>query len=161
MYMDTVSCRCDMTERGVKHHSIKQSVCVQKRADGVGTKSRLVTALVFSINPFLHIYSFKHIEEKALGKHCGKGQNCAFHNVLYAICILKSFNSHISVVVGGFFQFRMDSKWCIREWFSPFSNKPWFLRVCSTSLSKTLWEKEKLLVRSNFSFSHSVFYPFR
>ena len=24
---------------------------------------------------------------------------------------------------------------------------------------KTLWEKEKLLVTSNFSFSHSVFYP--
>ena len=31
----------------------------------------------------------------------------------------------------------------------------WFLRVCST-----LWEKEKLLVTSNFYFSHSVFYPF-
>ena len=26
---------------------------------------------------------------------------------------------------------------------------------------KTLWEKEKLLVTSNFSFSHSVLYPFR
>ena len=26
---------------------------------------------------------------------------------------------------------------------------------------ETLWEKEKLLVTSNFSFSHSVFYPFR
>ena len=45
-------------------------------------------------------------------------------------------------------------------WFNPFPNKPWFLRVCSTSLLKTLWEKEKLLVTSNFSFSHSVFYPF-
>ena len=43
---------------------------------------------------------------------------------------------------------------------NPFPNKPWFLHVCSTSLLKTLWEKEKLLVRSNFSFSHSVFYPF-
>ena len=40
-----------------------------------------------------------------------------------------------------------------------FPNKPWFLRVCSTNLLKTLWEKEKLLVKSNFSFSHSVFYP--
>ena len=37
---------------------------------------------------------------------------------------------------------------------------PWFLRVCSTGLLKTLWEKEKLLVTSNFSLSHSVFYPF-
>ena len=43
---------------------------------------------------------------------------------------------------------------------NPFPNKPWFLHVCSTSLLKTLWEKEKLLVTSNFSFSRSVFYPF-
>ena len=43
---------------------------------------------------------------------------------------------------------------------NPFPNKPWFLRVCHTRLMKTLWEKEKLLVMSNFSFSHSVFYPF-
>ena len=43
--------------------------------------------------------------------------------------------------------------------FNPFPNKPWFLRVCSTSLLKTLWEKEKLLATSNFSFSLSVFYP--
>ena len=43
---------------------------------------------------------------------------------------------------------------------NPFPNKPWFLRVCRISLLKTLWEKEKLLVTSNFSFSHSVFYPF-
>ena len=44
--------------------------------------------------------------------------------------------------------------------FNPFSNKPWFLRVCSISLLKTLWEKEKLHVTSNFSFSHSVSYRF-
>ena len=41
--------------------------------------------------------------------------------------------------------------------FNPFPNKPWFLRVCSISPLKTLWEKEKLLIMSNFSFSHSVF----
>ena len=39
----------------------------------------------------------------------------------------------------------------------PFPNKPLILRVCSGSLLKTLWEKEKLLVTSNFSFSHSFF----
>ena len=44
---------------------------------------------------------------------------------------------------------------------NPFPNKPWFLRVCRTSLLKTLWEKKKLLVTSNFSFSHSVFYLLR
>ena len=47
-----------------------------------------------------------------------------------------------------------------RMLFNLFPNKPWFLRVCSTSLLKTLREKEKLLVTSNFSFSHSVFYLF-
>ena len=41
---------------------------------------------------------------------------------------------------------------------NPFPNKPWFLRVCSTILLKTLHEKEILLVTSNFFFSHSVFY---
>ena len=30
----------------------------------------------------------------------------------------------------------------------------------ATSLLKTLWKKEKLLVMSNFSFSHNVLYPF-
>ena len=44
--------------------------------------------------------------------------------------------------------------------FNSFPNKPWFSRVCSKSVLKTLFEKEKLLVTSNFSFSNSVFYPF-
>ena len=44
--------------------------------------------------------------------------------------------------------------------FNPFPNKPWFLHVCKRSISKTLWEKGKLLVTSNFSFSHSVVYLF-
>ena len=35
-----------------------------------------------------------------------------------------------------------------------------FLRVYSIGPFKTLWEKEKLLVTSNFSFSHRVFYSF-
>ena len=37
----------------------------------------------------------------------------------------------------------------------------WILPVYSTSLSKILWEKEKLLIISNFSFSHSILYQFR
>ena len=36
--------------------------------------------------------------------------------------------------------------------FNPSPNKSWFLRVSSMSLLKTLWEKEKLLVMSNFCF---------
>ena len=50
---------------------------------------------------------------------------------------------------------------CYWSMFNPFQNKPLFLHVCITSLLKTLWEKEKLLVTSNFSFSHTVFYPFK
>ena len=42
----------------------------------------------------------------------------------------------------------------------PFPKKPWFSRVFCTSPLKTLLEMEKLLITSNFSFSHSVFYPF-
>ena len=37
--------------------------------------------------------------------------------------------------------------------FNPVTNKPWFVCVCSTSLLKTLWEKEKLLVMSIFTFA--------
>ena len=47
------------------------------------------------------------------------------------------------------------------EWVNPFPNKPWFLHVHNASLLKTLHEKEKLLVMSNFSFSYSVFCPSR
>ena len=46
----------------------------------------------------------------------------------------------------------------LKKGFNPFPNKPWLLRVCSTSLLKTLGEKEKLLITSNFSFSHNVFW---
>ena len=41
---------------------------------------------------------------------------------------------------------------------NPFPKKPWFLPVCNISPLKTLWEKKKLLIMSNFSFSLSVFY---
>ena len=43
--------------------------------------------------------------------------------------------------------------------FSLFQHNDTFLHPWETNLLKTQWEKEKLLVTSNFSFSHSVFYP--
>ena len=43
---------------------------------------------------------------------------------------------------------------------NPFPHNETFWCPWETSLLKTLWEKEKLLVTSNFSFSHSVFYLF-
>ena len=55
-----------------------------------------------------------------------------FHNVFYAICILKSFKNHVSVVVCSFFEFGTVSKWCIREWVKP-SKKA---RVCNHFLLK-------------------------
>ena len=54
---------------------------------------------------------------------------------------------------------RPDISYPLQTLFNPFPNKPWFLRVCNPSVLKTQWEKEKLLVTSNFSFFHSVFYP--
>ena len=39
-----------------------------------------------------------------------------FHNIFHAICILKSSNNHILVVVCSFIEIGTVSKWCIREW---------------------------------------------
>ena len=93
-------------------------------------------------------------------KHCEKRKNClfrAFSPVLTrfstAVYLLMCENV---VLCGNGLTWIKTFCMCI----NPFPNKPWFLRVCRTSLLKTLWEKEKLLVTSNFSFSHSVFYPF-
>ena len=55
----------------------------------------------------------------------------------------------------------LELKGQVTESFNSIPNKPLFLCVCSINLLKTLWEKEKLLKMSNFSFSHNVFYPFR
>ena len=46
------------------------------------------------------------------------------------------------------------------ETLNPFPQNDTFWCPWETSLLKTLWEKEKLLVKSNFSFSPSVFFPF-
>ena len=46
----------------------------------------------------------------------------------------------------------VDFVFRLKDNFKPLPNKPWSLRVCHTSLLKTLWEKEKLLVTSNLSF---------
>ena len=77
-------------------------------------------------------------------KHCGKRRKCW----------LLAFSPFPTVF------FKALSVWFhYFFWNKPFPNKPWFWCVWSTSLMKTLWEK-KLLVTSNISFSHIVFYPF-
>ena len=45
--------------------------------------------------------------------------------------------------------------------FNPFPHNNTFWRVWERSLLKTLWEKEKMLVASIFSFSHNVFYTIK
>ena len=45
--------------------------------------------------------------------------------------------------------------------FQPFPKQALLFTCLCTSLSKTQWQKEKLLVTSNFSFSHYVFYSLR
>ena len=44
---------------------------------------------------------------------------------------------------------------------NPLLHKYLFWRINNRQLLKTLWEKKKLLVTSNFSFSHNVFYSIR
>ena len=71
------------------------------------------------------------------GENAGNQQFFSFsHNVLFLICN----RNHLSKI-------------------NPFPNNPWFLHVYSISLLKTPWEKEKLLVTSNFTFSQ-CFLPF-
>ena len=44
---------------------------------------------------------------------------------------------------------------------NPFLHRYSFCHIYNRQLLKTLWEKEKLLETSNFSFSHNVFYSIR
>ena len=80
--------------------------------------------------------------------------------------------SVVSVACNGCIKFLFHRPWYLymvlifyqAKWYfvyiNPLPNKPWFLHICMNSLLKTLWEKEKLLITSNFSISHSVFSPF-
>ena len=66
------------------------------------------------VNPFFHIS--EHIEKKSFRKTLWKkvkflklSNFTFFHNVFYAVCILKCFNSRVSVLVCSFFKFGMIS----------------------------------------------------
>ena len=66
---------------------------------------------------------FSTLKKKALGKTLWKkvkllilSNFTIFHNVFYAICILKSFISHISVVICSVFEFEKISECCIGQW---------------------------------------------
>ena len=81
----------------------------------------------FLLTRYHTILTFNDHEKESFWKHCGKRRKCwkpAF----------SPFPTMFSTLL------------------NPFPNKPWFLHVCSTSLLKTLWEKQRLLITSNFSF---------
>ena len=84
---------------------------------------------------------------KQVEKTVGKGEIARYEQFLHCPqCFQKACFPGVSKGV------------IVWDWVNPFPNKPWFLRVYGTTLLKTLWEKEKMLVTSIFSFSHSVFY---
>ena len=82
-----------------------------------------------------------------------------FHNVFYAICFLKSFNSHIPVVVCSFFKSGTISKWCrpIREWVKSINNSG-VKRPLRKSLLKAQREQIKMLLTSSLLFT-CFFFP--
>ena len=102
--------------KGLKRNSLSNPQKVKQ------TQERLQFESLYCFNRFLHIYSFEHMEEKSFRKTLWKKMKLLkmsnfilFQNVFYAICFLKSFNSHISFVVCSFFEFGTVSKWCIRN----------------------------------------------
>ena len=96
----------------------------------------------------------------------GEGENAGYQRfLLFPQCFQKA--SYTELLKVGIVWYKINSvsasfltKLSLQGLINPFLNKPWFLRVCSRSPLKTLWEKEKLLITSNFSISHSDFYPF-
>ena len=81
-----------------------------------------------------------------------------FHNVFYAIDILKALNSHISVVVFSFFEFGMISKLCIREWvkLDP-SIRVFIYSICAMIM---YWEEKKIHKEKGRKCWFSAFSPF-
>ena len=80
----------------------------------------------------------------------GKGEIACTSNFSFSHNVFKRFLSQ-----------RTSKGVTVWEWVNPFPNKPLFLRVCSTSLLQTLWEKEKIAITNNNFYSHSILYPFR
>ena len=111
------------------------------------------------------------LKEKASESIEGKGENagtCMKHLLLFPPCFILSqgkINPVISDVCNllSAKTFNLHQAKHLVVWLQcldPFPNKPLLLHVCRISLLKALCEKEKLLITSNFLFSHRVFYPF-
>ena len=111
--------------------------------------------ILITLNSLPHNSDFKfRPKTETFRKLCGKRRK--YHNVFHPVKDRNHHFSYIYPVVCKCFQFGHVQNFVMWLRLNPFANKP----CCSTSLLKTLWEKEKLLVTSNFSSSHSVFYQF-
>ena len=88
----------------------------------------------------------------------GKGENAGYQQCFQKLFYLKVLKVWIVWLRVIFLLQMLSNRLGLKICCNPFLNKPLFLCVCSTHLFKTLWEKEKLLVTSKFSFSHTVFF---
>ena len=82
---------------------------------------------------------------------CGKQLNLYYTKMTFDVPRKKPFENTMGKGENAFSPFPTNS-----TSFNPVPDKPLISCICSTSLLKTLWEKEKLLVTRNFSFPHSV-----
>ena len=105
--------------------------------------------------------------EKHFENIMGRGENAGHQHFLifpYVFYVFREkekspFQQHL------FCRLQMLSIWPSLKFYllvksQPFLEQALFSLVCKTSLFKTLLEKDKLLIMSNSSFFHSVFYPF-
>ena len=112
--------------------------------------------LQFSPFPRMVLWAFFSGIVKSFGKELQHAFSCEFNRHDFIVSIVHHFS--------WFFFFSLQILYVIHlhKWNETyhFLNKPWFLRVCRTSLLKTLREKEKLLVTSNSPLCPSVFNPY-
>ena len=118
--------------------------------------------LLFHRNIFLHFYSgifvvtYRHISWVVF-LLCGE-RDIIVTISLWCKCISLILCVYVCACLSEFVWTRPST---FMDSFNPFQNKSWFSYVCCTGLWKTPREEEKLLITSNFSFSHIVLYPFR
>ena len=100
--------------------------------------------VIRSVESFLHIYTFLHFGEKSFRKTLWKvvkllkmSNFTFFHNVFYAICILKRFNSHISGFVCSFFEFGTVSNGVLGNGFSPRLSGNASNKFCTKNLNQS------------------------
>ena len=94
--------------------------------------------------------------ELYLASKSNKTVNFEFQTASRTICFFLSTMLSIPFTIAIHFPTKMVLIYA-SSIINPFPNKAWLLCVCIRKISKTLREKEKLLVTSNFSFSHNVF----